>query len=300
VKQVIDARGIVKSYGSIRAVDDVSLQVDAGEILGVLGPNGAGKTTLVEVLEGLLRPDSGEVRVLGLDVRRQARAVRQRIGIQLQSTALYQRLTVREILALFASFYRRALDVRTVVALVHLEEKSGCRVNALSGGQRQRLALALALVNDPDVLFLDEPTTGLDPQVRCDIWEVIQGLRNGGKTVLMTTHYMEEAERLCDRVMLIGAGRLIASGSPGELIRQHFGLTALRLATGALPLDELRRIPSVASVVVDDGVTTMYSRTVLETMASLAALAARHQTPLSEVTVRPATLEDVVLKLTGP
>jgi ABC-2 type transport system ATP-binding protein len=296
---VIEACDIVKSYGSVRAVDGLSLEVGAGEVFGLLGPNGAGKTTTAELLQGLQRPDSGEIRVLGYDVHRAASLVKQRIGIQLQATALYQRLTVREILELFGSFYTRALTPRDVMALVHLESKAASRVCELSGGQRQRLALGMALVNDPDVLFLDEPTTGLDPHVRCQIWDVIDAMRERGKTVLLTTHYMEEAERLCDRIALMNAGHIIAAGRPGDLVRQHFQLTALRLPAAALPIDALQRIPSVASVVVDNGVTTMYSRTVVETMMSLTSIAAQYGAELHELSVRPATLEDVVLKLTS-
>jgi ABC-2 type transport system ATP-binding protein len=299
VVKVIEARDVVKRYGSVLAVDGLSLDVEAGEIFGLLGPNGAGKTTTAELLEGLERPDSGEIRVLGYDMRRAASQVKQRIGIQLQATALYQRLTVLEILALFGSFYKRSLDPREVMALVHLDSKAGSRAGELSGGQRQRLALGIALVNDPDLLFLDEPTTGLDPHVRCQIWDVIEALRRRGRTVLLTTHYMEEAERLCDRIVLMNAGRIVADGRPRELVRQHFQLTALRLPATSLPADELRRIPSVASVLVDNGVTTVYSRMVGDTMLSLTAMAARHGAELCDLSVRPATLEDVVLKLTA-
>jgi len=295
----IEARAVVKRFGSTTAVAGLSLDVRAGEIFGLLGPNGAGKTTTTELLEGRQRPDSGEIRVLGFDMCRSGAGARQRIGIQLQSTALYQRLTVREIVTLFASFYDRALAPDEVIAQVHLQSKAACRVGQLSGGQRQRLALGIALVNDPDLLFLDEPTTGLDPQVRCQIWEVIEHVRKRGRTVLLTTHYMEEATRLCDRIALMNAGRIVAAGRPRDLVREHFDLTALRLPTAALPADELRRVPSVASVLVDNGTTTVYSRMVADTMLSLTAIAARHGAELRDLTVQPATLEDVVLKLTS-
>ena len=292
----VEVRHVSKRFGSVRAVDGVSLAVERGEIFGLLGPNGAGKTTMIEMVTGLLQPDSGAVRILGHDMCRRAAVVRQRMGVQFQTTALFDMLTVHETLTLFGRFYRHAAP-EGIIARLGLAQKSQARVATLSSGQRQRLALGIALVNDPDVVILDEPTAGLDPDIRRHVWEVIDDLRSRGKAVLMTTHYVEEAERLCDRVALMHSGRLVVEGSPRELIRQHFQLTAVCLGVSPLSADELRRLPSVASVQIDDGVVTVYSREVAATIASLQAMAAG-PADLCDLNVRPATLEDVVLKLT--
>jgi ABC-2 type transport system ATP-binding protein len=296
----IEVEHLVKHYPGVKAVDDVSFSVAAGEVFALLGPNGAGKTTTTEIIEGLRRPDSGAVRVLGLDAVRQSDAIKQRVGIQLQTTALYQKLTVREIIALFGSFFARALPPDDVIAMVSLQEKAETRSKQLSGGQRQRLAVAIALVNDPEIIFLDEPTTGLDPQARRRMWEAIEGLRGRGRTVFLTTHYMEEAERLCDRVAIMEHGKIIALGSPRELIREHFKYTAIEFATpAAIDQEALRGLPLVASVEAENGKTTLYSSGVPQTIEALTRLATTHGDGLSGLTVRQATLEDVFLQLTG-
>jgi ABC-2 type transport system ATP-binding protein len=296
----IEVEHLVKHYPGVRAVDDVSFSVAAGEVFALLGPNGAGKTTTTEIVEGLRRPDSGAVRVLGLDALRQGDAIKQRIGIQLQTTALYQKLTVREIVALFGSFFARALPPDEVIALVSLQEKAETRSKQLSGGQRQRLAVAIALVNDPEIVFLDEPTTGLDPQARRRMWEVIENLRGRGRTVFLTTHYMEEAERLCDRVAIMEHGKIIALGTPQDLIREHFKYTAIEFATPPLiPLDTLRALPLVADLQAENDKITLYSSGVPQTIEALTRLAAAHNDGLSGLTVRQATLEDLFLHLTG-
>src|SRR6202171_3221086 len=210
--------GLRKAYQDVVAVNGLDLEVRAGECFGLLGPNGAGKTTTIEICEGLTQPDSGEVEVLGLRWSADAGRLRQRLGIQLQDTQLSEKLTVRETVRLFRSFFQHGADVSTVIALVQLDEKQHARVGALSGGQKQRLALACALVGDPDLLFLDEPTTGLDPQGRRQLWELIDQFKLGGRTVLLTTHYMDEAERLCDRIAIMDHGKVIALGTPRELI----------------------------------------------------------------------------------
>jgi ABC-2 type transport system ATP-binding protein len=214
----LQVQALRKSYGDVVAVDGLDLEVHAGECFGLLGPNGAGKTTAIEICEGLLASDSGDVLVLGRTWDADARELREMLGIQLQDTQLAEKLTVDETLTLFQSFYTESRDVAEVISLVELGEKRFSRVGELSGGQKQRLAVACALVGDPELLFLDEPTTGLDPQSRRQLWDLISQFRAAGKTIVLTTHYMEEAERLCDRVAIVDHGRVIALGSPRELI----------------------------------------------------------------------------------
>ena len=291
---------VTKRYPELTAVDDVSLSVVAGEVFGLLGPNGAGKTTITEIIAGLRQPDHGAVRVLGLDIPRQLGALKQRIGVQLQTTALFQKLTVREIIALFGSFFDHALPPDEVIALVALQEKAATRSKQLSGGQRQRLAIAIALVNDPEIVFLDEPTTGLDPQARRRIWEVIDGLRARGRTIFLTTHAMEEAERLCDRVAIMDHGKIIALGAPTDLIRQQFTHAAITFPTPpAVPANTLRALPQVADMRVENGTTTLYSSGVAQTIEALSGVAVAHGDDLTGLAVRQATLEDVFLQLTG-
>ncbi|MGB7217841.1 MAG: ABC transporter ATP-binding protein [Vicinamibacterales bacterium] len=213
-------RDLRKSFENVVAVDGIELEVRTGECFGLLGPNGAGKTTTVEICEGLTEPDAGEVEVLGRRWATDAKALRQRLGIQLQETQLSDKLTVVETLNLFRSFYHQGPTSSDVIALVQLEEKRHARVATLSGGQKQRLALACALVGDPELLFLDEPTTGLDPQARRQVWDLIEEFKRGGRTILLTTHYMEEAERLCDRVAIMDHGKVISCGTPRALIEQ--------------------------------------------------------------------------------
>jgi ABC-2 type transport system ATP-binding protein len=211
-------RGLRKSYGDVRAVDGLDLEVRSGECFGLLGPNGAGKTTTIEICEGLLERDSGELEILGMTWEDDGDHLRNRLGIQLQDTQLSEKLTVTETLALFRSFYREGREIENVIRLVQLEEKARARVGTLSGGQKQRLAIACALVGDPELLFLDEPTTGLDPQSRRQLWTLIEEFRSTGRTILLTTHYMDEAEKLCDRVAIVDHGHIIALGAPHELI----------------------------------------------------------------------------------
>ncbi len=214
----ISCKGLKKHYADVRAVDGLDLEVSPGECFGLLGPNGAGKTTTIEILEGLTRPDSGEVTVLGRHWGSHERELRERLGVSLQESRLTEKLTVYETLELFRSFYERGREPEQLMADLSLEEKRDARVGKLSGGQRQRLAVACALAGDPEILFLDEPTTGLDPQSRLQLWERIARFKEAGRTVLLTTHYMEEAERLCDRVAIVDHGRIIAQGTPAELI----------------------------------------------------------------------------------
>src|SRR5580765_3555252 len=219
----VSCTNLVKRYGDVVAVDGLSFRVDRGECFGLLGPNGAGKTTTIEILEGLLEPDAGEVHILGLTWRGHDRELRQRIGVQLQETQLAEKLTVEETLRLFRSFYHRGRTIDELLRLVELEPKRRSWVGKLSGGQKQRLAVACAFLGDPDLLFLDEPTTGLDLQSRRSLWDVIRGLRDRGRTILLTTHYMDEAERLCDRVAVVDHGKVIALGSPADLVTRLGG-----------------------------------------------------------------------------
>ena len=214
----LEVRGLKKSYGEVKAVDGLDLEVRSGECFGLLGPNGAGKTTTIEICEGLLERDSGDVELLGMTWEKDAKPLRERLGISLQDTQLSEKLTVSETLELFRSFYVRGREVSEVVGLVQLEEKANARVGTLSGGQKQRLAIACALVGDPELLFLDEPTTGLDPQSRRQLWSLIEEFKATGRTILLTTHYMDEAEKLCDRVAIVDHGHIIAEGAPHDLI----------------------------------------------------------------------------------
>jgi ABC-2 type transport system ATP-binding protein len=296
--------GLVKHYGDVAAVNGLTLEVHAGECFGMLGPNGAGKTTTVEIFEGLRDPDSGKVEVLGERWGGDGLALRARLGIQLQETKFPEKLKVLEVLALFRSLYPRGLDVMDVLAMVSLEEKAGAQVRGLSGGQKQRLSLACALVGDPEVVFLDEPTTGLDPQSRRQTWEIVEGLRARGRTVLITTHYMEEASRLCDRVAVIDHGKVIALGTPRELIAslgaEHVIEFALADAAAATIEDAtLRTLPSVEHVVRDGSSWRLTVREVHRAVpALLASLSERGAEP-TELTTHHATLEDVFMSLTG-
>ncbi len=219
---VIRVSDVRKAYGDVQAVDGVSFEVRSGEVFGLLGPNGAGKTTTVEMLEGLRAPDSGGLEVLGIDAARDPGALKERIGVTLQTASLYPKLTVVEILDLFRSFYRRSLPTEQLIEFLDLDERKRAQTRELSGGQRQRLSIALALVNDPEVVFLDEPTTGLDPAARRSLWDLIVGLKAQGKTVLLTTHYLEEAEVLCDRLAIMDHGKVIAMGTVDDLVNTRF------------------------------------------------------------------------------
>jgi len=294
-----------KRYGDVVAVAGLDLTVETGECFGLLGPNGAGKTTTIEILEGLTLPDAGEVEVLGMRWGMgHDRALRQRLGIQLQETQLADKLTVEETLRLFRSFYRDAQDVDDVLALVELEEKRRSWVNKLSGGQKQRLAVACALVSRPEFLFLDEPTTGLDPQSRRQLWDVVTAFRARGGSVLLTTHYMEEAERLCDRVAIMDHGKIIALGTPRELIAslgaEHVVEFALADGAGRAPsVDELAALPGVQAVRPAPDRCALTVTAVHRAVPALLALLERRGAELSMLATHHATLEDVFVSLTG-
>jgi ABC-2 type transport system ATP-binding protein len=289
--------------GTFAAVDGVSLTVRSGEVFGILGPNGAGKTTTLEILEGLTRADGGRVRVLGLDPQTDPTAVQQRIGVQLQSSAYFEFLRLGELLELFGSFYPQRLDSDELLARVELTEKRNALIGQLSGGQAQRFSIIAALVNDPEVVFLDEPTTGLDPQARRSVWEVIRGLADEGRTVILTTHYMEEAETLADRVAIIDHGKIVATDAPMNLMEQHgSGTTVSFTIDDELAAADLAALPSVSGVQTRLNGSATYELSVEAADVVVPALyrwAATSEIELRGVAIRRSTLEDVFLNLTG-
>jgi ABC-2 type transport system ATP-binding protein len=296
---------LVKRYDArppVEAVRGLDLEIQVGECFGLLGPNGAGKTTTLEILEGLLDTTAGEVEVLGLRWGEADAEIRQRIGISLQETRLADKLTVRETVTLFRSFYRSGLDPDEAIRRVSLDEKARSYVVQLSGGQKQRLAVACALVGDPELLFLDEPTTGLDPQSRRQLWEVINAFRSAGRTVMLTTHYMDEAERLCDRVAVVDHGKIIALGTPAELIARIGGE---HVVTFSLIGDErpdptsFTGLPSVQSAWEEEGSVCLASGEPHRTLPALLTFLQQQERELAALTTRHATLEDVFVNLTG-
>ena len=301
-EHAVDCHGLVRRYEDVVAVDGVDLRVGWGEVFGLLGPNGAGKTTTVEILEGLNEPDEGVVRVLGLDWRENESELRARLGVQLQETLLSEKLTVEETLRLFRSFYDEGRSIDEVLELVQLREKRGAWVGKLSGGQKQRLALACALVGAPDMLFLDEPTTGLDPQSRRSVWELVETYRAAGGTVLLTTHYMEEAARLCDRVAIMDLGRIIAEGTPEALVSslgaEHVVQFSLVGGGGGAAL-RLDALPGVTAVRRDETGFALTVEEVHRTIPALLAEVARSGAELGRLSTHHATLEDVFVSLTG-
>jgi ABC-2 type transport system ATP-binding protein len=297
---VIRAGDVRKHYGEVRAVDGITFSVAPGEVFGLLGPNGAGKTTTVEMLEGLRQPDTGTLEVLGIDVARHPDALKERIGVALQTAELYPKLTVVEVLDLFRSFYRRSLPTERLIEFLDLGERRGAQTRELSSGQRQRLAVALALVNDPEVVFLDEPTTGLDPAARRALWALVEGLKAQGKTVLLTTHYMEEAETLCDQVAIMDHGRILDMGTVPQLVSRRFREKAVQFdSIAGLDDGRLAAIAAVSSVRHDDGEVLLYSRDVPATIQDFLALTEAMGVEPQNLTIRRATLEDVFLDLTG-
>jgi ABC-2 type transport system ATP-binding protein len=297
---IIAVEGLFKSYGTVEAVRGLSFSVQEGEVFGLLGPNGAGKTTTVEILEGMRTPDRGTARVCGLDPERAGSAFKQKIGAVLQSTSLPDKLRVKEALDLFANFYISRADTESLLKRFQLEEKRDAFYSQLSGGQKQRLALAMALVNNPEVVFLDEPTAGLDPQVRREIYNIIEELRKDKKTVLITTHYIEEAERLCDRVAIVDYGRIIKTGSPRELKHSSAGTTRIEVRL-ARPLTNgvLSTLEGVADCRDFDGTYVIHSTLPPRTIVALVKQLEAENNELQSLEMFSPSLEDVFIELTG-
>jgi ABC-2 type transport system ATP-binding protein len=289
-----------KSYGETKAVNGLSFSVAPGEIFGMLGPNGAGKSTTLEIIIGLRRRDGGQVEVLGADPQQQPMLVKSRIGVQLQTIDLFPRLTVREVVHLFASFAVNPLDPAGVLAEVGLTERSHVRIKELSGGQLQRVGVAIALVSNGDILFLDEPTSALDPQSRRQIWDVLLGIKRQGKTIFLTTHFMDEAQKLCDRVAIVDHGQVIAVGTPRELIEQHTQESALEFVQPRLANDQrLLQLTGVTRMESGPESITLYTKEITQTISDLMQWTRTLGIPLDEFHIRQASLEDVFLKLTG-
>ncbi len=296
---VVHVAALRKHYGRVRAVEDVTFDVHEGEIFGLIGPNGAGKTTTLECIEGLRAPDAGTITVLGLDPRRDATALLQRAGVQLQESQLQKRITVREAVWLWASLYSRSVDGTRLLEQLGLLEKQHAWFMTLSGGQKQRLFIALALIHDPEIVFLDELTTGLDPQARRAIWDLVSGIRARGKTVVLTTHLMEEAERLCDRVAIIDAGRAVDVGAPAALVARHCPERNISIVTDdPRAADLLGACRSVRHVERGDG-TLLVHGTGSDLLDDVVRCLAQHDVRVSDLQSRTASLEDVFLRLTG-
>jgi ABC-2 type transport system ATP-binding protein len=299
-------RGLRKAFADVVAVDGVDLEVKRGECFGLLGPNGAGKTTTIEICEGLTPADAGTVELLGLNWTSSATELRRRIGVQLQETQFPDKLTVYETLRLFRSFFPRGISVEESIRTAQLEEKRHSRVGGLSGGQKQRLAMACALVGDPELLFLDEPTTGLDPQARRHLWDLVDQLKQAGRTIILTTHYMDEAERLCDRIAIMDHGRIIALGTPPQLIASvggehivEFVITGHATGEGLVNTAELEAIAGVQSHRVDAGMHQLTVRDLHTTVPLIFAALTSQGLHLSDFRTHSATLEDVFVGLTG-
>jgi ABC-2 type transport system ATP-binding protein len=297
---IIRVENLYKSYGAVEAVRGISFSAERGEVFGLLGPNGAGKTSTVEILEGLRTPDGGLVRVCGLDPSQTGHAFKERIGAVLQSTSLPDKLRVDEAIELFARFYRRRVNTDELLARFQLTEKRGAFYSHLSGGQKQRLALAMALVNDPEVVFLDEPTAGLDPQVRREIYDIIEELKRGQKTVLLTTHYIEEAERLCDRVAIVDQGRVIALGTPRELKQHSAGMTRIEVRLARPVVNGLLgRLDGVSDCREFEGTYVLHSARPPQTIVALVKQLEAESNELQSLEMFSPSLEDVFIELTG-
>ena len=298
---VIGVESLTKRYGDLVAVDDISFSVRRGEVFGILGPNGAGKTTTLECIEGLLTPTAGSISVLGMDIADDAERIKRRIGVQLQASAYFDYLTLREILDLFALIYRSSASPDGLLAAVGLEDKADTTVAKLSGGQQQRFTIAATLVNDPELIFLDEPTAGLDPNARRDLWEFVQTANRQGRTIVLTTHYMEEAEFLCDRVAIMDLGKIVALATPTDLI--HSLLTPYRISVGlddGHHTDGLDSLASVSEVLSDrDGNAVLHSSDSAVTIPALMEWVSNREARITHLEVTPANLEDVFLSLTG-
>ena len=296
---IVNVQNLRKVYGSLVAVDDISFEVHKGEIFGMVGPNGAGKTTTIECIEGLRRPDGGQVQILGLDPQKQNKKLRQKVGVQLQEAALQDRLKVWEALDLFASFYERSVDWNGLLEQLNLADKKNTPFDKLSGGQKQRLFIALALVNDPEIVFFDELTTGLDPQARHNMWDLVRDVRERGKTVVLTTHFMEEAERLCDRVAIVDQGRIVALDSPENLIQSlEAENRVVFLTNGEFEPDQIRQLKTVSRVDRIGERCVVYGRTD-RLVVDVVNMLSENRIQFRDLRTEQPSLEDVFLTLTG-
>ncbi|MHB8896722.1 MAG: ABC transporter ATP-binding protein [Candidatus Geothermincolia bacterium] len=296
----IQVTDLLKEYGSLKAVDGISFEVEEREIFGILGPNGAGKTTTLEMIETLREPDGGQVLVAGMDVRKEQKKIKEIIGVQLQTTVFFDNLSVFETIDLFGSFYATQLTPDTLLETVGLQDKKNSMLNELSGGQHKRVSIALALVNDPSIIFLDEPTTGLDPQVRRNIWEIVENLRAAEKTVVITSHYIEEAEYLCDRVAIMDHGKIIAMGTPSELVDRFAPDSSISFRmTPAVDEGAVEKIVGVKTVKSNHGDYTVTTGEPQETLVGIFTAAYENGAVADEISMRRASLEDVFLEITG-
>ena len=297
---IIEVNNLEKKYGDVKAVDGVSFGVAQGDVFGILGPNGAGKTTTIEMIEGLRKPNAGSIKVCDIDALKEPRRIKELIGVQLQATSLYDNIRVKEAIDLFGSYYKKSIPSEQIMEEVSLTEKKNSQVSKLSGGQKQRLSVGLALVNDPEVIFLDEPTTGLDPQARHNLWSIVEKLRDRGKTIVITTHYMEEAEQLCHRLAIIDRGKIIAMDTPDNLINKAELATSIDFTTSR-DLDGLaKNIPGICKV--NNGSARKYSistKAVSLVLKDLTNLCYDNHVELENISVRQVTLEDVFLAMTG-
>ncbi len=297
---MIHVEGLVKKYGNMTAVNGVEFKVNAGEVFGLLGPNGAGKTTTIEMLVGLRKPDSGTATLSGYDIRKQIDKVKEVIGIQLQSTSLFELLTVQEIMQMYASFYPSHVSIPELIDDMLLTEKKKDRIKGLSGGQKQRLAIALAIIHDPDIIFLDEPTTGLDPQARRTLWDIIETLKSKGKTIVLSTHYMDEAHVLCDRIGIMDQGELIALDTPSKLVKELHSDSAIEFT---LPIGEddtfLHHLQRVTQVTNREEAYVIYTDDLQLTLIDLIQHSKENNLSLQDLQTRTATLEDVFIHMTG-
>jgi ABC-2 type transport system ATP-binding protein len=297
---VIQVKDLTKRYDALRAVDGISFGVERGEVFGILGPNGAGKTTTLECIEGLVEPTTGTTEVLGINTQREPQQVKERIGVQLQASAYFDHLTLKEILNLFGMFYNRKVDPMYLLEQVNLADRANTNVNKLSGGQQQRFTIAATLVNDPEVVFLDEPTTGLDPQARRSLWEFVQEINNAGRTVVLTTHYMEEAEFLCDRIAIMDRGKIVALDTPVNLVRSLPVPYQIRLGSECLDsLHEIRGLAGVQDAIEENSAVRLLSADASLTVPALMEWAASSDINLTHLEVVPSNLEDVFLSITG-
>jgi ABC-2 type transport system ATP-binding protein len=302
---ILEVNGLRKTFGPVTAVEDISFEVQRGEVFTIIGPNGAGKTTTLEMIEGLIRPDRGTIVIDGLTWDKDAEKIKYMIGVQPQTGAMFDLLTVEENLRLFASFYPKSKNTDEVLEMINLQDHRGKRVKSLSGGQRQRLAIGLAMINDPDIIFLDEPTTGLDPQARRNIWDIVLNLKAMGKTTILTTHYMEEAEKLSDRVCIVDQGRVVTLDTPAALIgkltqEREVRLSFLDGSEAAKATQEmLNSLPAVARTVRDGDSLTIWSAQPEDALYHLFGFTRERSYRVDQVSIRELSLEDVFIAYTG-